>query len=231
MLGNFHTMGRTIPGQHRKFIEKFVEKGWLKTLAEPNSSAESLIRILDEYLYDPFCRAEYYEWMKQFISFYQSSRWLTTYVFSLAEMDKIQERFPLSAVFNVRENPWFSGTGIDAPPLDRALGIGGCFLVREFIRRGLLSNPFAYEHAYVPKAGTRAVLAKLGCAFPEGQADATFSLRIHEFLVKNLDEERATFGKYFDIPFAIMAKHPELLDELSGIDIEPLEEPVEYFDD
>lgn len=232
MLGSFHTMGRTIPGQHKNFINLCSEKKWLDRFADPTASPDSLLSILDEYLADPFARSSYYHWMKQFISFYQISKWLPTYVYSIVEIAKIKEPFSLDTIFNIRRNSGMTGSGLDAPPLDRGLGIGTCFVVRELLRCGFFDNVFAYEHAFVPRRAVRSVLARLGATFADAQSEPVMSKEIFRFLCDNLGNDRAHFHKSFDIPFAVLAKNPDLLYEIT--DIEPLlldESPVEYLDD
>lgn len=232
MLGSFHTMGRTIPGQHRNFIKLCIDKKWLDRFADPKASSDSLLCILDEYLSDPFARSPYYHWMKQFISFYQISKWLPTYVYSIVEIAKIKEPFALETIFNVRKNTGMTGTGLDAPPLDKGLGIGACFIVRELLRCSFFDNTFAYEHAFVPRRGVRSILAKLGGPCTDGLSEPIMSKEIYKFLQDNLGEEKAHYHKSFDIPFAVLAKHPDLLHQLPDIEFQLLdEEPVEYLDD
>jgi hypothetical protein len=232
MLGSFHTMGRTNHGQHRNFIKLCIDKKWLDRFADPKASPDSLLSILDEYLADPYARSWYYQWMKQFISFYQISKWLTTYVISIGDFAKRNGPFSLETVFNIRRDSGMTGTGLDAPPLDRGLGIGACFVVRELLRCGFFDNPWAYEHAFVPRRAIRSVLTKLGAPLTDDDSKPTMSTEIFRFLRDNLADDKAHFHKSFDIPFAVLAKHPDLLTEIPDIEQSLFEEsPVEYLDD
>ena len=232
ILGSFHTMGRASHGQHRSFLEKFIKEGWLGRLADPNHSPESILSILDDYLADPIARSEYYQWMKQFISFYQSSKWLSAYVYSLTEIAKMHEPFALETIFNLRQNADMTGTGLNAPPLDRGLGIGACFIVRELLRCGFFDNSFAHEHAFVPRRGVRSIIAKIGGPFTDAQSEIVMSKEIFAYLKEHLGEEKAHFHKSFDIPFAVLAKHPELLHQLPDIESQLIDQDsADYFDD
>lgn len=216
MLGSCHTIGRCSQEQHREFLDMFTNEGWLSRLADPNATPESWLSIIDDYLATQTALPQYYNWMRGFISYYQTARWLPSYVFSLLEIANMNYPFRLDSVFNIRVNPEMTGTGLDAPPLDRALGIGACFVIRELMRSGLFDNRHAYEHAYVPSAGVCDILKRLGCFFPEGDSNISWSRDIYKFLRENLGEERADFQKSFDIPFILLSRDTQLQSDVFG---------------
>jgi hypothetical protein len=209
MLGSMHTIGysstRFWDGQNRNFLELFVRKNWLDRLASVGN--DHCIQILDEYLADPVERPKYFEWMKQFVSFYQSGKWLQQYVWAFLEADKASNPRSIWSILNSRANPELTGSGLDTPPLDRALGLGGCFVIRELKRAGFLTNPHLDKHCYTPKARIRALMGSCGCTFPEAVADASWSGSIHDFLVNKLGAERARFLGSYDLPFEILANN------------------------
>lgn len=221
MLGSFHTMGRQTGNQHRCFIELCDNNKWLDILATPNVSSQELVSIFDKYLDMQNDRSIYYYWMKQFISFYQFSKWLETYVYSINEINKIDEGFDIYNIFNIRTDPYMTGTGLDAPLLDKALGIGMCFIIRELIRCGFIKNSFAYKHAFVPHKRVGDIFEKLGLIMTDNSIKQSHSKEISFFLQDRLDNNRYHFEKSFDIPFFILTENPDKLRELTEIEIDP----------
>lgn len=71
---------------------------------------------------------------------YQISRWLTDYVESFRNIDRLRRQFGLDEILAPRTNVDFSGGGPDAPSLRRTLGIGACFVVRELMRFRVLAD-------------------------------------------------------------------------------------------
>jgi hypothetical protein len=223
-----HTIGysstRFWDGQNRNFLELFVRKNWLDRLASVEN--DNCIQILDEYLADPVERPKYFEWMKQFVSFYQSGKWLQQYVWAFQEADKATSPRSIWSILNSRANPELTGSGLDTPPLDRALGLGGCFVIRELKRAGFLTNPHLDKHCYTPKARIRALMGSCGCTFTEAVADASWSASIHDFLVSKLGAERARFLGAYDLPFEILANNDGARADLFGQRFElPTDEP------
>jgi hypothetical protein len=223
-----HTIGypstRFWDGQNRNFLELFVRKNWLDRLASVQN--DNCIQILDEYLADPVEQPKYFEWMKQFVSFYQSGKWLQQYVWAFQEADKATSPRSIWSILNSRANPELTGSGLDAPPLDRALGLGGCFVIRELKRAGFLTNPYLDKHCYTPKARIRALMRSCGCTFTEAVADASWSASIHDFLVSKLGAERARFLGAYDLPFEILANNDRARADLFGQSFElPSDEP------
>jgi hypothetical protein len=99
----------------------------------------------------------------------------------------------------------------DAPPVSRVLGIGGCFVVRELLRRKVVEdNPDAYPHCYVPVRSTRDLLEQLGC---RGLSDNGLpwdrSRLIYAFLQERLGDD-ATFCGDFDLPLLLVSRDTEL---------------------
>lgn len=211
LLASLQTMGRTNPEQHRGFLDLCKRRGWMEVFADRDSTAERWIGVLDNYLDTQTNDSLFYHWVRQFVSIYQIGRSLPEYVQSFLEINKVKKPFDLDSVTRPAMNPNFSGGGPCAPPLTRALGIGACFVVRELLRKGVLTSSLAHEHAYVATAQVRRVLARLGLTGLEGDgAIYRYSPPIHKFLLNHLTSDRAHFGHCFDLPFLAIAQDADL---------------------
>lgn len=218
LLGALHTMGRTQPEQHRDFLRRCDRKGWLDIFADPDHNAKAWFRILEEYVDDPSGKQDYHQWMKQFITIFQVSRWLPEYVEAFQSVGRLRGPFGLDALTAPRTNPQFAGGGPDAPPLSRALGMGACFVLRELHRAGHVDQQLAHRYCFVPVRRVCDLLADLGCTDIRTPFHADKSSAAYRFLVEKLDLKRATFGRSFDLPLLALADSPELQSEILGVE-------------
>lgn len=215
ILGAMHTIGRTTPGQHRKFLEMCLNKGWMDRFIQiTNGSLDEWMKILKEYLENEIQDTIYFNWMKEFVSIFLLGYWLDEYVWSFKAIEGIKKDFALDDITCPRTYSAFSG-GPDAPPIKKALGMGACFVIREMTRKGIINNPHAFRYCYVPKGSVRDLLKKLGCdGLCDGHDHGTRSTIIHEFLIGHLGDECATFDKSFDLPLIVVAEDPNLQQHL-----------------
>ena len=210
-LASMQTMGRTHPEQHRNFLRQCAQRGWMDVFADPDFPADRWISVLEDFLGTQTYDIPFYHWMRQFVSTYQIARWLPEYTRSFLEIDKSKKRFDLDQVTRPAMNSNFSGGGLSAPPLTRALGIGACFVVRELVRADVLQSEFAYDHAYVAVGRVRHVLARLGMTKLQGEsASYRHSRQIRDFLLDHLGPDKAHFNRCFDLPFLTIAEDPRL---------------------
>jgi hypothetical protein len=225
ILGALHTIGRTKPEQHRGFLDLCKRRGWMAVFADPKSSAERWIGVLDDYLDAQTNDSAFYQWVRQFVSIYQIARSLPEYVGSFLDIDKHDGHFDFDEVLKSRNADSQSGGGWEAPPLTRTLGIGACFVTRELVRSGVLRSRHAHDHAYVGIASVRNVFVRLGMADLGGEsASYRHSSRIHRFLVDNLGVERAHFQRCFDLPFLAIAQDAGLQQEFLRCNLPPDED-------
>src|SRR5260370_41437579 len=206
ILGCLHTLGRTMPEQHKTFLQRCLDRGWLDVFADPDSSAARWIGILEDYC-NQIEDESYRPWVLQFVSIYVLSRHLQDYVLSFVGIEQQSNVIALDLITRPRTNPLYQGGGPDAPPAGRMLGIGACFVVRELARLKILRSPFAHPHCYVPHQRVRLLFSRLGWENTEGPGA---SASIHKFLVQHLASERATFEYAFALPFQRIAEDPEL---------------------
>jgi hypothetical protein len=211
MLGALHTLGRTTSHQDRAFLELCDRRHWLEVFAAREFVAERWMEILEDYIADRVQEVQYSLWMNQFVSFYYLSRRLKEYVDAFKAVRAFRVKFDCRELTEPRAAAAFQGGGPDAPPITRVFGSGICFVLRELCRSGVLVNPLAYEHCYVPRQGVLELLGELGLdgGLVYGGASPAASGGIFRFLVDHLGEERATFGRSFDLPLLTMIGRKE----------------------
>lgn len=208
ILGCTYTMGWTDLRKQKTFLETCEKRGWMEVFSNPRSSADEWIYILDDYLNEQIVDAEWYYWMKQFISIYQISNYLTVYVNSFLSIEN-RGAISLDLITRSGIDSAIDRGGEQAPPINRALGIGACFVVRELVRMRILTKKHIYPHCFVPIKRVRDFFVEeLGCKEILTEPKLTVSKVIHEFLVKHMGKEKATFNLAFDLPFLTLADHP-----------------------
>jgi len=150
--------------------------------------------------------------MKQFVGIYQVSRHLNDYIEAFLAVGRFNCPFSLTQVSNTKASSAHQGGGVSAPPLSRVLGMGQCFILRELMRHGVLKNPLAHRHCYVPVGRVRRMLLTMGCdGLLNRQRPWEWSSTIHSFLRDKLGSaDAATFHGDFDIPLQIIAEDKEL---------------------
>jgi hypothetical protein len=195
LLGAFHTMGRTRDQQHRNFLELCEAQGWLDVFANPNSvnpdtRSDEFLQVLDHYFEDHGQWLPFYHWFRQFVTIYKVARWLPEYVEAYLDVERATESFSILGISNPRML-----SGFEAPPNAQGLGIGGQFVMREMVRSGLIQNPLAFEHCYVPVQRLCRLWNRIGC-----------HSGFYRDLCRHLGEERATFGGAFDLPLLFVAE-------------------------
>jgi hypothetical protein len=197
----------------------------MSVFADPKSSAERWIGVLDNYLDSQTNDSIFYQWVRQFVSIYQIARSLPEYVGSFLDIDKHDGHFDFDEILKSRSAASQSGGGWDAPPLTRTLGIGACFVTRELVRTGVLRSHHAHDHAYVGIASVRNIFVRLGMANLSGEAASyRHSSLIHRFLVDHLGAERADFDRCFDLPFLSIAQNGDLQQQFLRCSLPPEED-------
>ena len=225
LLGSMQTIGRSNPEQHRNFLSRCDEKGWLDVFADGEHDARRWMDMLEGYLDDPTGKHDYYQWMNQFVVMFQMSRWLTDYVESFLNVNRMKKPFSFEDIISSRTSSLYSGGGPDAPALTRALGIGACFVMRELTRLNVLHQKLAHRYCYVPGTRVCGVLERIGCNSLRMLPTGDRSSAIHRFLVENMNEERATFNRGFDLPLLALSERVDAQIAVLGEPLPPEDIP------
>lgn len=209
ILGLTHTMGRTVAREHRSFLRQCTANGALDMFARSERDPAAWMQFVDRFLANQVNDSKFLQWMKQFVGIYQLSQYLDDYIHCFLSADRYEHPFGLHDL-TVSRGPAQQGGGADAPPLSRVLGSGACFVLRELVRLGVVSNPLAHRHCFVPVGRVRKLFSSLGLTLPEHRRKWELSKEIHRFMLESLDRERVTFAGDFDIPLQIIAEDPDL---------------------
>jgi hypothetical protein len=211
LLALMHTIGRARPSQHREFIAKCEDEGWLELFASSETDSERWMSFVADYLERQIEEAEYFHWMRQFVGIFQMSRYLDDYIELFLAIDRINRPFKLVEVLHARSSSLFQGGGVSVPPLSRVLGLGACFVVRELVRLSVLNSEHAIEHCFVPVKRVRDIFQRLGCEGLDLQVQRwEMSSYLYRFVADYLGTERAKFMNDFDIPFQFVAEDHDL---------------------
>ena len=215
LLGLTHTMGRTVAEQHRNFLRRCHHEGRIDMIAASERASEKWTGWIDDYLDNRLDDAKFLQWMKQFVGIYQVSRHLDVYINAFESVQMFDRQFSLQEITWISRSPEFQGSGMDAPQLTRVLGIGQCFVLRELVRNGIITNTKAHRHCYVPVKRVRDLMTYLGCPdLNRTSRKWELSQKIHRFLYDHLGKDASQFDLSFDIPFQIIAEDVDLQAEL-----------------
>ncbi len=215
-LSHFHTMGRQKGVQHKGFIQKCIKKGWWDTFSKekPEQRADEWIGVLEEYINEQVEESEYEIWMNRFPALYKFSKWLEDYKEAFCSIERMSGPVDISGILKPRVNPQFQGGGISAPPIEKSLGLGACFILRELKRKQIINGQTADPFCYVPVKRVRHFLMDLGCNDILDNGSIDNSKIIHKFLCDNLGQEDVTFSNCFDIPLQILTEKEHLLGKI-----------------
>lgn len=224
-VGALYKLGRTKPEQHRQFVELCQQRNWWDNVfvaPKPETRADEWMGVLDEFIDSQKDSQEYEEWMLRFPVIYRLARYLDDYRELFLRLGSWPpNHFSLKQALKPRTTPALQGGGVDAPPLEKTLGIGACFVMRELLRLGLVKGEHLSPYAFVPSGGVRRLLEKIGWSMGDdlNGADIDNSPRIHWFLTEYLGEEGACFGGDYDIPLRLIASNQDLQHQFLGFSI------------
>lgn len=222
LAGIVHTMGRTQPEAHRAFLSMCRQSGWLSIFADPDATPQQWLSIIDGYFESLVDESRFLHWMRQYVGIRAISRRLDDYIEAFMAIDRFQEPFVLDQITRTRTSASFQGGGIDAPPVERVLGMGACFVVRELVRGGVISNPNAHPHCFVPAKRVRKLISTIGLKDidVETGSNPNTSRKIYQFIHEHLGTEKVTFGGSFDLPLLVIAEDRELQERFLGRTLE-----------
>lgn len=214
MRGATHRFGRVTDQQNRDFLRLCDDRGWLDILSGPADSPSDWFGVMDEYLDSLQGEARYFQWMNQFLAFYQLARWLPAYARAFEAVTRpgvsLDTLFDIGDIANLRTSHVFAGsTGFDAPPCSRTLGMGAHFVLREALRARrrhesdvYAVSPALVQIAYVPTLRVRRLLS--GITGRTQLLDDRTPREVHSKQIAKLLSEHlgndSTFDGYFDIP-------------------------------
>ena len=212
-LACFQSFGRAQDGQHRVFIEQGWREGWWQELAEsrPPSDVQSWLDRLQVWSAPEQFDRGFLPWRRTFVDLYTVVRWLDEYVEVVRKLPRIiQDRGPISLndILRPSYSPVIMPLGLDAAPLNRSLGIGMNWMIREMLRQGVYESRDASilsPYCWAPSRRVRELLNVLG-ADVGSRADKEASRAIHDFVVEHIGADGARFNGDFDLPLQLITR-------------------------
>ena len=216
-LACYQLLGRTQDEQHRSFIDSGWHEGWWMELAEsePPESVRPWLDRLNSWSSPERSEETYHIWERTLVDLYSIARGLNVYVELICKFPQfVRDQAPRSTddVFRPSDSLLAQHLGLDAAPIDRAIGIGANWLMRELSRNGIYSASDAKlmaPYCWTPSKRVRATLQSWLDLAPVKDDSQT----IFNFVIEHLGAERAHFDGDYDLPLQIVtqARHRDRL--------------------
>ncbi|WP_290482030.1 sacsin N-terminal ATP-binding-like domain-containing protein, partial [Hyphomonas sp. UBA3201] len=141
-LACFQSFGRTQDGQHRSFIEAAHRDGWWPELAgsRPPGDVQSWLERLERWSAPELFDQRYLVWRRTFVDLYAIARWLDEYREITLKLPRIIEDYDVISLNDALQPSYWApamALCIDAAPINRSLGIGMNWMIREMLREGV----------------------------------------------------------------------------------------------
>ena len=212
-LACFHSFGRTQEGQHRNFVQAGWQEGWWQDLAgsRPPGDVQSWLDRLDQWSAPEQFDQSYLPWRRTLVDLYTVARWLDEYQEIILKLPRIIEDHGVISLDGALQPSYWPPAMrlcIDAAPLNRSLGIGMNWLLREMLREGVYepSDEYLIEpYCWAPSYRVRELLNALGADIG-AQADKEVSRQIFEFVAEHIGKDRARFNGDFDLPLQLITR-------------------------
>lgn len=222
-LACFQSFGRTQDGQHRAFIEYGWRERWWQELAEsrPPSDIQSWLDRLDRWSASEQFDQSFLLWRRTFVDLYTVARWLHEYIEVIGKLPgMVRDRGPISLndILRPSYSPIVMQLGVDAAPLNRSLGIGMNWMIRELLCQGVYESGderLLAPYCWAPTQRVRELLSALG-ADTGVSADKEASRSIYSFVVDHIGADRARFVGNFDLPLQLITReeHRKVLENV-----------------
>ena len=101
--------------------------------------------------------------------------------------------------------PTLSPARVVVPPLRPLLGVGTHFVLRELVRKGIVTNPAVHSFCFVPVRSVRETACEWGAAFGTNDPHETLSRTVYDICAAHTDDP--SFNRAFDIALRESNKH------------------------
>ena len=209
-LACFRSLGRTQDQQHRSFIEHGSSEGWWQDLAEskPPDDVEPWIKRLKSWSESTQFDQSFHLWRRMFVDLYTVARWLDEYIELVVKLPRVIEDLGSISLREALQPSFFKPIELDAAPVNKSLGIGMNWMIREMLRQGAYQkkdSKFLAPYCWASSQRVRDLLNPMGANIG-AWADKDASRVIHEFIVEHLDDDRARFDGDFDLPLQLITR-------------------------
>jgi hypothetical protein len=211
-LACFQSFGRTQDGQHKSFIETGVREGWWQELSEsrPPDEVQSWLERLERWSAPEQFDQQYLTWRRTFVDLYSVARWLDEYREVTVKLPRIIDEHGVISLNGALQPSYWPPAmrlSIDAAPINRSLGIGMNWMIRELLRHGAYEagdEHLMIPYVWAPSQRVRVLLNELGAEVGD-RPDKEASRTICDFVTKHLGDDRRFDGD-FDLPFQLITR-------------------------
>ena len=155
------------------------------------------------------------------LTLYAVARWLDEYREIALKLPRIIEDHGVISLNGALQPSYWAPAMrlcIDAAPINRSLGIGMNWMIRELLRHGVYEprdESLMASYCWAPSERVRELLTTLG-ADVGARADKEASRAIHEFVVEHIGVDHARFNGDFDLPLQLITRetHRAALDSV-----------------
>ncbi len=208
-LGLMQRHGRVRDFQNRGFIDKMQSKRFwdVFTTIDPRKDGQAWIDVLTAYgdLQDE--DEEYGMWMDNFPRLYRVARWYDVYTQVFLGLD-YRSKTETAGMLAPNTDSVMSGSGQNAPSVQRSLKLGQHVVARELLRCNVIAGETARSLAFKPGLSVKTFFGMIG--FDQLDGDDVGSHHIYRVLCEELGDDDATFDGDYDIPLIIMARDRDL---------------------
>ncbi len=212
-LAIFQTIGRTEPQQNRAFVDTALREGWWNDLASfaDTEDLDAWIARLDAWSDPDAGDQTFITWRRCLVDLYAVAKYLPGYIRLIRALPRAivaEGPVALQSLMRPYQSSIASALAVTAPAIDRSIGMGMNWLIRELIRHDVFDEAemtALYPYAWNASARARRLLAHAQIELPEpGRMDETRS----EFaeIVAALGPARAIFGGDLDLPLQLIAR-------------------------
>ena len=219
-LAAFHTIGRSNPGAGRNFIDAARREGWWAHLASSRGEdPEPWIGRLRAWS-EPWLEPSFQPWKQLLVDLHMITRHLDSYRDTFVRLPRIvaaKGKVSLDGLLRPATSTVAMEMGSEGASVNRALGIGANWMVRELSRTGFWSSDATTRvapYAWMTTARLRRLWRRLDLADPGHGID--YSPGLYQQIVTLTDEECAWFGGDLDLALQTIS-HSRHLDDLNAI--------------
>lgn len=217
-LGLMQRHGRVRDFQNRGFIDKMQSKRFwdVFTTIDPRKDGQAWIDVLTAYgdLQDE--DEEYGMWMDNFPRLYRVARWYDVYTQIFLGLD-YRNMGETARMLAPNADALMSGSGQNAPSVQRSLKLGQHVVARELLRFNVIAGEAAKSLAFKPGTSVKHLFGLMG--FGQLDGNDAGSHHIYRVLCEELGDDDATFDGDYDIPLIIMARDHDLQRQVLGASV------------
>lgn len=212
-LAIFQNIGRTQDMQGRSFVETGLREGWWSDLAvfAQTADIDRWIERLDAWSDPEAGDQRYLSWRRCLVDLYAVAKYLPEYITLVRALPgAIHEEgvVALESLMRPYQSSIAARLDVTAPSIDRSIGMGMNWLVRELLRHDVFDEVEAvalHPYGWTASARARRLLAHAEIDLPEpGRMDES-RLEYAEIL-DALDPPRAIFEGDLDLPLQLLAR-------------------------